>query len=102
MLFIEFPMHLQPTNNLIKYKEVTGTDGWQYMYLDLETLNLLLFHFGTRATTRPHPTQQCSCDNESTGFMVTAKYCGTPIKMICGGKKGDGDIDPLSYIENIN
>lgn len=82
MLFIEFQTELHSGLNMLKYKEV-GSDVWYYMHMDVETLHLLIRHFGVISTLKV-PTQWTNCDNPSTSTAVQVKYCGAPIQFFCG------------------
>jgi hypothetical protein len=81
MLFIEFETELFFNENLIKYRNVDNED-WYYMFLDIETLNLLLNNFGIISTIRI-PTRKTCADNPSTGKEIKIKYCGANIKLYC-------------------
>ncbi len=52
MLLIEFQQDLNyGSNNILKYRNV-DSDEWYYMYIDIETLNLLIENFGIVSTVR--------------------------------------------------
>jgi hypothetical protein len=53
------------------------------MYLDIETLNLLINNFGIISTYKT-PTRCTSCDNQTTGKDILLKYCGADIQIGCG------------------
>ena len=74
MIFIEFDCNFN--NNIIKYKNIDD-DNWYYLYINIETLNLLINNFGIIYT---------NCDNPSTSRTIDLKYCGADIKMICNNK----------------
>lgn len=109
MLFIQIPQQWENGMNIIKYRNVyeydSNNDGgkifyskndiyerkidysgeWYYMYIDIETLNLLVQNFGIISTTR-RPTGFTNCDNPSTGTEVHLKYCGANINLVCKNK----------------
>ena len=83
MLLIEFSCNLTTDGlNLLKYRHVDCAD-WYYLYIDIETLNLLLQNFGIMSTLKI-PTQPVNIDNLSTGELIRVKYCDAPILLYCG------------------
>lgn len=51
MLLIEFEEHITDGLNILKYINVEH-DNWYYLYIDIETLNLLVTNFGIITTKR--------------------------------------------------
>lgn len=87
MLFIEFPLDLTyGETNILKYRNVDN-DEWFYMYIDIETLNLLVRNFGIISTHHiPGKITSC-CDNPSTSTVIRyVKYCGARIEMYAGNR----------------
>lgn len=81
MLIIEFDENILHGLNLLKYRN-SDDNMWYYMYIDIETLNLLLLNFGIIATKRI-PTQYICVDNPLTSHIVRITYCGAQIEMNC-------------------
>ncbi len=81
MLLIEFEEHIIDGLNILKYRNVED-DNWYYMYIDIETLNLLVTNFGIISTKRI-PTQTICLDNPSTSKHISIKYCGAHIELNC-------------------
>jgi hypothetical protein len=81
MLFIEFPIDLDCGNNIIKYRDVSD-ESWYYIYMDLETLNLLIQNYGIISTYKI-PTRFTNADNPTTSTIVKIKYCGAAIELYC-------------------
>jgi hypothetical protein len=84
MLFIEIQQEWKHNVNIIKYRNI-HEDDWYYMYIDIETLNLLIQNFGIISTVRK-PTGLTNCDNLSTGNKIKIKYCGANIELFCKNK----------------
>ena len=82
MLFIEFETTLNDCNNIVKYRNVDN-DNWYYLYIDIETLNLLVTNYGIISTCKI-PTKHTNCDNETTSKTIKLKYCGADIQLCCG------------------
>ena len=82
MLFIEFGTNLNYCNNILKYRNVDD-DNWYYLYIDIETLNLIVTNYGIISTYKI-PTQYTNCDNETTSKIIKVKYCGADVKLCCG------------------
>ena len=83
MLFIEFQTEFNYGNdNILKYRNVNECD-WYYMYIDIETLNLLVENFGIISTVQIPNIYRC-IDNPTTGKEINLNYCGANIKMTCG------------------
>ena len=93
MLFIEFQQNLNSGLNILRYRNVDD-ESWYYLYIDIETLNLLILNFGIISTCR-NPTKYICCDNPSTSKTISLKYCGSEIKLCCGNK----DSFYLPYLE---
>ena len=96
MLFIEIPICLSSGQNIIKYRNIRD-DSWYYLYIDIETLNLLIMNFGIISTYRI-PGKKSTCDNPTTGTIVKVNYCGADIEMHCGSKLGGYHL-ALSYLD---
>jgi hypothetical protein len=84
MIFIEFNKELEYGDNIIKYRDISN-DEWYYMYIDIETLTLLLKNFGIISTVRI-PTKPFTCDNGTTSENIKIKWCGANIELVCGAK----------------
>lgn len=82
MLFIEFQHFVTNTNNLIRYKEV-HSEEWYYMYVDIDTLSILVANYGI-ISTRKIPTKVTNCDNYSTSREIKLLYHNAPISFYCG------------------
>jgi hypothetical protein len=82
MLFIEFQTELNYDENILKYKNVDD-DNWYYLYIDIETLNLLVTNFGIISTYKI-PTKITCCDNETTSKNIKIMYCGANVELYCG------------------
>lgn len=82
MIFIEFSIELNYMDtNILKYRNVND-DIWYYLYIDIETLNLLVLNYGIISTYKIL-TKYTNCDNETTSKIIKLKYCGCPIKLYC-------------------
>ena len=97
MLFIEFQPTLHDGLNLLKYRNIDD-DIWYYMYIDIETLHLLLTNFGI-ISTRRIPGKFTNCDNPSTSPIVNINYCGANIQSWCGQYSADKIPRCLQHIE---
>lgn len=84
MLLIEFEEHMIDGSNILKYRNVNEND-WHYLYVDIETLNLLITNFGI-ISTKIFPTKKICIDNPSTSKHISIKYCGASIELYCGNK----------------
>jgi len=84
MLLIEFDYNLNYGLNILKYRNIDD-DKWYYLYIDIETLHLLVKNFGI-ISTRRIPTQFISVDNHLTSKEIHMKYCDVSIEMYCGDK----------------
>ena len=83
MLLIEFDPNLKyGFTNIIKYRHVEE-DSWYYLYIDVETLHLLLYNFGILSTWRI-PTKAICLDTPITGKKIKCKYCNALIELLCG------------------
>jgi hypothetical protein len=82
MLFIEFQTNLNSSLNILKYRNVLD-DIWHYLYIDIETLNLLITYYGIIATYKI-PTIFTCCDNTTTSKVIKLKYCDADILLSCG------------------
>ena len=77
MLFIEFSTNLSNNDNLLKYRNIED-DTWYYMYIDIETLNLLVANYGIISS------HKSTCiDNLTTGKEIKVNYCGSNITLYC-------------------
>lgn len=80
MIFIEFQRDFNyGSRNIIKYRNIHDRD-WYYLYIDIETLNLLLTNFGIISTCR-NPTGYTNCDNPSTCRNIKMNYCNADIEI---------------------
>ena len=82
MLLIEFEENITCGVNILKYRSIED-ENWYYLYIDIETLNLLIRNFGIISTKRL-PTQNICLDNPSTSKNITLKYCCASIELYCG------------------
>lgn len=82
MLLIEFEENVLSGPNILKYRNVED-DDWYYLYIDIDTLNLLLANFGIISTLRM-PTKYICVDTPSTSKHIRMKYCDAPIELYCG------------------
>lgn len=81
MLFIEIPQDFNYNLNIIKYRNI-NEDSWYYLYIDIETLNLLLSNYGIISAIQ-YPTLSRCIDNPTTGQNVSLNYCGAKINISC-------------------
>lgn len=81
MLLIEFEENITEGLNILKYRNVKD-DNWYYLYIDIETLNLLVSNFGIISTKRI-PTQYICADNPLTSKNIIMKFCNAPININC-------------------
>ena len=81
MLFIEFQTNLNDIN-ILKYRNLED-DIWYYLYIDIETLHLLVTNYGIISTCKI-PTKITNCDNLTTSNIIKLKYCGADIQLCCG------------------
>jgi hypothetical protein len=82
MLFIEFETNLKSGLNILKYRNIND-DTWYYLYIEIETLNLLVRNYGIISTYKI-PTKITNCDNPSTSKIIKLKYSGADIELWCG------------------
>ena len=82
MLFIEFQTNINSGINILKYRHINN-DNWYYLYIDVETLNLLVTKYGIMSTYKI-PTKITNCDNPTTSKIIKLKYCGADIQLCCG------------------
>jgi hypothetical protein len=82
MLFIEFQTNIISGVNILKYRNIND-DVWYYLYIDIETLNLLVTNYGIISTYKI-PTKFKNCDNPTTSNIIKLKYCGADIRLFCG------------------
>ncbi len=82
MILIEFEEDLNYESNILKYRDVED-DNWYYLYIDIETLNLLITNFGIISIKRM-PTEHIYIDTPLTSKIINAKYCNAQIEMHCG------------------
>lgn len=97
MLFVEFPINLEHGSNILKYRDIEK-DSWYYLYIDVETLNLLIENFGV-ISTHTIPTIRTNADNPTTSKYVHVKYCNADITMYCGINNSRLEFQALSNIE---
>jgi hypothetical protein len=81
MLFIEFQINLKYGLNILKYRNIND-DNWYYLYIDIETLNLLVTNYGIISTYKI-PTELTNPDNQTTSNIINIKYCGADIQLLC-------------------
>ena len=81
MLLVEFEKNINENLFIIRYKNI-NTEEWYFLYIDIETLNLLLQNFGIISMLKI-PTLLCSADNPMTGPKITIKYFKAEINMNC-------------------
>jgi hypothetical protein len=72
MLFIEFQTNINSGINILKYRNIND-DIWHYLYIDIETLNLLVTNYGIISTYKI-PTKFTNCDNPTTSKIINLKY----------------------------
>lgn len=82
MLFIEFQKNLNSDLNILKYRNIND-DNWYYLYIDIETLNLLVTNYGIISTYKI-PTILTNSDNPTTSKIIKLQYCGADIRLFCG------------------
>jgi hypothetical protein len=82
MLIIEFPHDLRSDMNIVMYRNIDD-DIWYYLYIDIETLNLLIMNYGI-ISTHKIPTKYTNCDNPTTSKIIKLTYCGADIQLRCG------------------
>jgi len=85
MLLIEFDPNLNQDFNLLKYRN-TEDDNWYYLYIDMETLHLLIQNYGIISTLKI-PTEPIHLDNPITGKKININFCGAPIEFYCGNNE---------------
>ncbi len=85
MLFIEIPYELLNGLNRITYRSI-DEDTWQTMYIDVETLNLLLQNYGVISTAPREIGRRVSVDRPETSRNLKLEYCGAEINLYCGNK----------------
>jgi hypothetical protein len=82
MIIIEFENNITYGLNILKYRDIND-DNWYYVYIDIETLNILLRNFGIISTLRLS-TQKFNIDNPCTSKNIIMSYCNTNIQIYCG------------------
>ena len=82
MILIEFEENITDDLNILKYRNVQD-EFWNYLYINVETLHLLLINFGILSTKRI-PTENIYLDNPSTSKNITINFCGASIELYCG------------------
>jgi hypothetical protein len=82
MLFIEFQTDINSGMNIVKYREMNN-DTWYYLYIDIETLNLLVTNYGVMSTYKIQ-NEITDCNNPTTSKIIKLKYCGADIQLYCG------------------
>ncbi len=85
MLLVEFSKEISKGLNILKYRHINEID-WNYLKIDLETLNILLANYGIVSTTiyPKDNIERYNIDNITTGRDIYVKYCGAEIKLHCG------------------
>lgn len=84
MILIEFDINWNYGLNIIKYRNIEN-DQWYYLYIDIETLNLLIMNYGIISAIKI-PTRFTSSDRPTTGEIIKIKYCNSDIEIICKNK----------------
>ena len=88
MLLIEFDENSTDGGlNILKYRDSENdseNDSWYYLYIDIETLAILISNFGIISTIRN--SLNICIDNEFTSKTINMKYCGAPISLHCLNK----------------
>ena len=84
MLFIEFDTNIKNGLNILKYRNIDD-NIWYYLYIDIQTLNLLLLNYGIISVYKI-PTKKINCDNGTLSPDINLKYCGANIQLKCGVK----------------
>jgi hypothetical protein len=85
MLLIEFDSNLTDNGlNILKYRNVEEPK-WNYLYIDMETLNLLVTNFGIVSTLR-YPNEYIQMDTPNTPNTINIRYCGAAIQMFTCNK----------------
>ena len=83
MLLVDIPKYIEyGDKNIVKYRDVESEE-WFYIYMDIETINLLVQNYGIIATVQV-PTIYRSCDNPTTGNYFKLNYCGAELELYCG------------------
>jgi hypothetical protein len=86
ILLIEFEARWKNGLNKIRYRGVEEKT-WNYLDVDIETLNLLVKHFGIISTCSMYNGQRIKCiDNLTTSTEIQMKYCDAEIKLQCKNK----------------
>jgi hypothetical protein len=65
----------------VKYRHVHD-NTWQYLYIDIKTLDLLIKNFGIIATKRTS-ISNIMIDSPITNTSIDIKYCGASIMLYC-------------------
>jgi hypothetical protein len=74
MILIEFETNLHSgVVNILKYKSI-NEDKWHFLFIDIETLNLLITNFGNFGS----PT---------VSRIIELNYCGADVKLCCDKNK---------------
>ena len=81
MLLIEFQINLNSGLNILKYRNIND-NIWHYLYVDIETLNLLVTNYGNISTYKI-PTNFTNCDNPTTSKIIKLQYCDANIQLYC-------------------
>lgn len=74
MILIEFERNLNQGNFVLKYGNVND-NKWNYLKIDIETLNLLVRNFGVDASFSNIST------NETPDKIIKLKYCGSDVQL---------------------
>jgi hypothetical protein len=83
MLLVDIPVYIDSGDkNIIRYRNVESEE-WFYMYMDIETIHLLVENYGIISTIQV-PTRYRCCDNPTTGKNIILNYCGANIELHCG------------------
>jgi hypothetical protein len=85
MIIIEFDSNLTDNGlNILKYRNVEDAN-WNYLYIDVETLNLLVTNFGIISTVRCL-NEYIQMDTPNTPNTINIRYCGAAIQMFTCNK----------------
>ena len=85
MIVLEFDIDWNCGFNRVAYKHEMDPQ-WNYMYVNMETLALLLHHYGVVSTKHLPGKKYVNLDNGTTGRQIQMKFCGADIMIECKGK----------------
>jgi hypothetical protein len=82
MIIIEFEENIKNNEKiLLNYRDINN-DNWQYLYIDLETLNLLISYVGIISINR-FTNKNITSDNGTLSEDIAINYCGSEIIVSC-------------------